>query len=148
MLNKLPNDPNSPAWWQLIRWITDPLSYQKECAQSYGDIFTLRITGFPPFVVIGNPIGVKEIFSQNPNNFDIGRSNYIVQPLVGDNSLFLYDGNRHQRERKFLMPPFHGQNLQSYAQSIGEIATQVVFIWSIIEKSFIQNQTNLSQKDF
>ncbi len=129
MSDKLPLGPNSPPWWQLIRWIKSPLSYQKECAQSYGDIFTFRMTGFPPFVVIGHPRGVKEIFSQAPHNFDVGRSNYIVQPLVGDNSLFLYDGQRHQRERKLLMPPFHGSNLESYAQLIGEIASQVAAQW-------------------
>ncbi len=59
MVNKLPKGPNSPAWWQLIRWIKDPLSYQKECVQNYGDIFTFRMKGFPPFVVIGHPLGVK-----------------------------------------------------------------------------------------
>ena len=145
MVNKLPNGPNSPAWWQLIRWIKDPLSYQKECVQNYGDIFTFRMKGFPPFVVIGHPLGVKEIFSQDPNNFDVGRSNYIVQPLVGDNSLLLYDGKRHQRERKLLMPPFHGQNLQSYAQSICEIATHVAAQWQegqrIIARKVMQEIT-------
>ena len=141
----LPNGPNSPAWWQLIRWIADPLSYQKECVQSYGDIFTLTMTGFPPFVVIGHPEGVKEIFSQEPNKFDEGRSNYIFRPLVGDNSLLLYDGTRHQRERKLLMPSFHGQNLHSYGQSIVEIATQVAAQWHegerIIARKLMQQIT-------
>ncbi len=125
MTNKLPDGPNSPAWWQLMRWIQDPLKYQRECAQKYGDMFSLNMIGFPPFVVIGNPIGVQEILSQDPKNFDIGRSNYILRTLVGDNSLFLYDGERHQRERKMLMPPFHGQRLQTYAQSICDLAIQV-----------------------
>lgn len=129
MIDKLPTGPNSPSWWQLIRWIQDPLKYQKKCAQRYGDIFTLKIKGFPPFVLIGNPVGIKEIFNQNPKNFDVGRSNYIVEPLVGENSLFLYDGERHQQERKLLMPPFHGQSLQFYAQSICDIATQVASQW-------------------
>ena len=129
MINKLPNGPNSPSWWQLIRWIQDPISYQKECAQRYGDIFTLKMKGFTPFVFIGNPVGIKEIFNQNPKKFDVGRSNYVVEPLVGDNSLFLYVGERHKRVRKLLMPPFHGQSLLFYAQSICDIATQVASQW-------------------
>ncbi len=52
MTNKLPDGPNSASWWQLIRWIQDPLGYQKECAQRYGDIFTFKMNGFPPFVVL------------------------------------------------------------------------------------------------
>ncbi len=145
MSDKLPKGSNSPAWWQLIRWIESPLSYQKECAQSYGDIFTFRMTGFPPFVVIGHPEGVKEIFSLEPDKFDEGRSNYILRPLVGDNSLLLYDGTRHQRERKLLMPPFHGQNLQSYGKSIVDIATQVAAQWhegkQIIARKVMQQIT-------
>ncbi len=143
MTNKLPDGPNSASWWQLIRWIQDPLGYQKECAQRYGDIFTFKMNGFPPFVVIGNPVGVQEILSQNPKNFDVGRSNYLVQPLVGDNSLFLYDGERHQRERKLLMPAFHGQSLQFYAQSICDITIQVASQWQenqrIIARKAMQN---------
>ncbi|MGK7894914.1 MAG: cytochrome P450 [Xenococcus sp. (in: cyanobacteria)] len=129
MTNKLPDGPNAAPWWQLIRWIQDPLEYQKECAQRYGDIFTLRAKGFPPLVVIGNQVGVKEIFNQNPNNFDVGRSNTIGKHLVGENSLLLYDGERHQRERKLLMPPFHGQSVQFYAQLICDIAIQVASQW-------------------
>ncbi len=64
---------------------------------------------------------------------------------MGDNSLFLYDGKRHQRERKLLMPPFHGQNLQSYAQSICEIATHVAAQWQegqrIIARKVMQEIT-------
>ncbi|MGB5596612.1 MAG: cytochrome P450 [Crocosphaera sp.] len=115
MTNKLPDGPKSSPLWQLIRWIQDPLLFQQECAKTYGDIFTLKMKGFAPFVVIGNPVGVQEIFSQNPQNFDVGRGNEIAEPLVGNNSLFLYDGQRHQQERKLLMPPFHGHSLQSYA---------------------------------
>ncbi|MDJ0510348.1 MAG: cytochrome P450 [Crocosphaera sp.] len=125
MTNPLPKGPTHSALWQLIRWIKEPLSYQQECLQHYGDIFTLNMKGFAPFVIIGNPLGVQEIFSQNPDNFDVGRGNEIAEPLFGTNSLFFYDGQRHQRERKLLMPSFHGQSLQNYAQSICDIAVEV-----------------------
>ena len=145
MTNQLPNGPKSPSWWQLIRWIQDPLKYQQKCTQRYGDIFTLKISGFPPLVIIGNPSGVQEIFNQNPKNFDSGRANHIIEPLVGENSLFLYDGERHQRERKLLMPPFHGQSLQFYAQSICNITTQVANQWKdyqrIIARKVMQDIT-------
>ncbi len=125
MTNKLLNGPQSSPLWQLIRWIQDPLLFQQECWQRYGDIFTLNVQGFAPFVVIGNPLGIQEIFSQNPDNFDVGRGNKIAEPLFGTKSLFVYDGKRHQKERKLLMPPFHGQSLQFYAQSICDIAIEV-----------------------
>ncbi|MDJ0730382.1 MAG: cytochrome P450 [Crocosphaera sp.] len=125
MTNQLPDGPKSSPLWQLIRWIQDPLVFQQECVGRYGDIFTLNVQGFTSFVVIGNPLGIQEIFSQNPDNFDIGRANKIAEPLFGTNSLFVYDGKHHQKERKLLMPPFHGQSLQNYAQSICDISIEI-----------------------
>ncbi len=84
---KLPDGPKIPALLQLIQWIANPLDYLDDCAKSYGDIFTLKLSGFRPFVFINNPQGIQEIFTADAKKFDAGRSNGIVRPLVGDNSL-------------------------------------------------------------
>jgi len=130
MLSQLPNSVAGPAWWQLINWIADPLGFQDRCRQTYGDIFTMRLSGLGPVVVIGNPQAVQEIFSQDIK-FEIGRANALARPLIGENSLMLMDGDRHRRERKLLMPPFHGERLQTYAKQICSIADQVASHWQI-----------------
>jgi unspecific monooxygenase len=108
-----------------MHWIADPISYQDQCHQKYGDFFTLRLGGLGDFVIIGNPQAVGEIFSQDAR-FDVGRANAIAEPLIGRNSLMLMDGVRHQRARKLLMPPFHGERLQTYAKQICRITEQIV----------------------
>lgn len=119
-MSQLPNCVTSPPWWQLINWIADPLGFQDRESRKYGDIFTMRLAGLGSFVVIGNPQAIQEIFSQD-SKFDVGRGNALGEPLVGKNSLLLIDGERHRRERKLLMPPFHGERLQTYAQQICSI---------------------------
>ena len=57
-------------------------------------------------------------------------------PFFGDNSLFLFDGDRHKKERKLLMPPFHGEKVKSYADSICQIAQKVASKWQV-NKPFI-----------
>jgi unspecific monooxygenase len=125
--NHLPRVPRTP-WWQLIQWIADPIAFQDKCSQKYGDIFIMQLGGIGSLVVVGNPQAVGEIFSQD-SQFDVGRANRLGEPLIGKNSLMLLDGDRHRRERKLLMPPFHGERLQTYAQQICQITQQVASPW-------------------
>jgi cytochrome P450 family 110 len=127
----LPEGPKAHPLMQLFAWIADPLDYLDRCSKSYGDVFTLRIAGFEPLVVISNLQGIQEIFNKDSKEFDAGRSNEIVRFLVGDNSIFLMDGDRHKRERKLLMPPFHGEKVKSYAESICQITEKVASKWQI-----------------
>ncbi|HEY9617143.1 MAG TPA: cytochrome P450, partial [Microcoleaceae cyanobacterium] len=130
MVSQLPNSIAQPAWKQLLSWIADPLGFQAKYSQQYGDIFTMHLSGLGPYVLVGNPQAIQEIFTQDAR-FDVGRGNHLAEPLIGKNSLMLMDGDRHRRERKLLMPPFHGERLQGYASEISRIANQVASQWPI-----------------
>lgn len=125
-MSSFPNYVTDPAWWQLMNWIGDPLAFQVTCQQKYGDVFSLNLLGLGNVVIVGNPHVIQDIFSQDAKLFDVGRGNELAKPLLGENSLTVLDGDRHKRERKLLMPPFHGERLQTYAQQICDIATQVM----------------------
>ena len=90
----------------------------------------MQLSGIGSCVVIGNPQAIQEIFSQD-SKFDVGRANRLAKPLIGQNSLMLMDGDRHRRERKLLMPPFHGERLQTYAKQICLITSQVASQWQV-----------------
>jgi cytochrome P450 family 110 len=50
---KLPNGPQIPALVQMLRWITNPMSFMEACAKRYGEIFAIRLEkNFPPLVII------------------------------------------------------------------------------------------------
>lgn len=130
MVSQLPNPIAQPAWKQLVSWIADPLGFQAKCSQEYGDLFTIHLSGLGAYVIVGNPQVVQEIFTQD-SRFDVGRGNDLAEPLLGKNSLMLMDGDRHRRERKLLMPPFHGERLQGYAHQICLIASQFASQWQL-----------------
>ncbi|NJL83849.1 MAG: cytochrome P450 [Chloroflexaceae bacterium] len=123
-MSQLPQGPTTPPFWQLLNWIFDPFDFLERCARRYGDLFTIRLGGFRPLVFVAHPQGVQEIFAVDAKLFDAGRGNVIVRPLVGENSLLVLDGEHHRRDRKLLMPPFHGESLRRYAQQICQIAQQ------------------------
>nr|WP_290223629.1 cytochrome P450 [Trichocoleus desertorum] len=130
MPSPLPHLIDKPAWWQLLNWIADPIQFQQKYSQQYGDMFTMRLGSLGTPIVVGNPQAIQDIFNQDAK-FDIGRANAIAEPLIGRNSLMLMDGDRHRRERKLLMPPFHGERLQTYAQQICLITEQVASQWQV-----------------
>ena len=126
---KLPNTISMSPLRQLLNWIFRPYGFLEDCTKSYGDIFTVRFVGFPPLVMLRDPQAIGEIFAIDAKKFDAGKSNQVIKPLVGSDSLLLLDGDRHQRERKMLMPPFHGEKIKSYGEIICQITEQVGSKW-------------------
>lgn len=135
MSDRLPNPIASPPWWQLGWWIADPLGFLDAHHKTYGDMFTMFLAGFDPIVLVSNPQAVRDLFNQDAK-FDSGRGNDAAEPLVGRHSLLLMDGDRHRRERKLLMPSFHGDRLRTYAQQICAIAAEVASRWQV-EQPFV-----------
>ena len=117
----LPAGPKIIPYLHSLKWRGRFLEFLDYCAQNYGDTFTFQIVGSRPFVVVSHPQAIKEIFTAPLGHFDSGKNNRVFQPLLGKNSLLLLDGASHQRQRQLLIPPFHGERLQSYSQVICDI---------------------------
>ncbi len=128
---KLPDGPQTPGLLQLIEWIARPATFLETCAQRYGDPFTAKLSGFSPLIFFSDPQAIQEIFTMAPESFDVGRSNGILRPMLGEHSLILLDGERHQRQRRLLTPPFHGERMRAYSQLICEITEQVSGQWQL-----------------
>ncbi len=130
-MNQLPPGPKSNLLWQTLRWTLEPLKFQDDCQAIYGDTFTLKLVDTRPRVIIGNPQDIKEIFSHDAQYFDAGRGNQALIPLLGQNSLFTIDGDRHKQHRQLLMPSFHHQYVKNYAEEICKITNNITREWAI-----------------
>ena len=88
---------------------------------------------------------VREIFALDASTAETGSSNQVLQPMVGNRSILLLDGDPHRRQRKLLMPPFHGDRLRSYGELICNITRQISADWqvgqSIVARPPIQSLT-------
>ena len=54
-----------------------------------------------------------------------------LRPIVGPNSVLTAIGPRHMRQRKLLLPPFHGEAVERYTQMIAEAADREIDRWPI-----------------
>ncbi|NEO38915.1 MAG: cytochrome P450 [Moorea sp. SIOASIH] len=134
-MNKLPDGPQIPEWLQLIYWVADPLKYLDQCVERYGDTFTIRLSGLGQLVILSHPQAIQELLTAPPSQFKSGERNKLLRPLLGETSMTLLDGQPHQRQRKLLIPPFHGERINSYSQLICDITQQVASQW-VIGKGF------------
>jgi cytochrome P450 len=129
---KFPDGPRTPSLLQTIQLIAQPTKFLDSCRERYGDPFTLRVLGLnsPPVVFFGQPQAIQEIFSLPSSQLDFRKATHVFEPLMGSNSMILQEGHKHQRQRKLMMPPFHGDRMRSYGQLIGEITQQATAHWT------------------
>ncbi|MCH4905821.1 cytochrome P450 [Cylindrospermopsis raciborskii CHAB3438] len=127
---KLPGESQTPRFLQRINWVFNPVQLMEKSAQAYGDFFTLKLSSQEPIVFISNPQAIQQIFTSPLENFE-GVSNKLLKPLLGENSLLLIDGENHRRQRKLLIPPFHGERMKSYSEIITSITQEVIKQWEI-----------------
>ncbi len=102
------------------RALTNPIEYSLKWRDKYGDPFLIRaFNGTAAFT--GDPKLIRQIFSANPDIFAPFAASSSAS-LVGPRSIFLLTGEAHKRERKLLMPPFHGERMRAYGDIIVEAA--------------------------
>ncbi|AVH73476.1 cytochrome P450 [Nostoc sp. 'Lobaria pulmonaria (5183) cyanobiont'] len=128
----LPDGPQMPRWLRMIKFISQPLKYVDDFAQTYGDTFTIRSSSSDNHLVyFSQPQALEQIFTADSRHFEVGRGNIGLKFLLGDRSFMLADGDRHQRQRQLLAPPFHGERMRAYGEEIREITQQVTNEWQI-----------------
>ncbi|MBO9999080.1 MAG: cytochrome P450 [Cyanobacteria bacterium SID2] len=115
----LPNGPKTSPTWQMLEWTIDPIGYMERNTKKFGETFTARLGhGLNGLVFVSNPDNIREILTAEAQQFDAGRTNGILQIFVGDRSILLLDGAAHKQRRKLLMPPFHGDRVLTYGNTI------------------------------
>jgi cytochrome P450 family 110 len=127
----LPPGPTSPALVQALHLWLRPVAFVEECRRRFGEPFTLRLPGFAPEVHFSDPEAIREIFTADAEDLRAGEANVILEPLLGAHSLLLLDGSRHLRERRLLLPPFHGERMQAYGETMRDITDREIGGWQV-----------------
>lgn len=125
-----PGEMGLPILGQTLQFLFDRSFPDKQYAR-YGAISKTNLLGRPTVFMIGSE-AVEFVLSSHmecfswkegwPDNFKM---------LLGE-SLFLQDGEEHRRNRRLMMPAFHGQALHGYVSTMEEITQRYLAKW--IEK--------------
>ncbi len=128
----LPPGPAIPAFLQGLRYMRDPLAFLSGFRERYGDVFTIRFPYFGEIVYVASPELVKEVFTGSPAVLHAGEANAtVLEPAVGPNSVLTLDDEPHMRQRKLLLPPFHGERVRRYGDLIREVTRRDMESWPV-----------------
>jgi cytochrome P450 family 135 len=127
--SRLPPGPPLPRPVQTAIWSRQARRVLFSCQDRYGDVFRLKIAYEGTWVILANPDAVKQVFTGDPRVFHAGEGNQILAPVLGRNSVLVLDEKPHMSQRRLLLPPFHGERMQGYGETMSEIAAAEIEGW-------------------
>jgi cytochrome P450 len=115
----------------MAEWILRPVPFIERCSERYGDFFTVRFV-LGTIVWISDPDVIKRVFTGDPDVLRAGEGNAApLEPIMGRNSVLLLDEPEHMRQRKLMLPSFHGERMQRYGELMQQIADRDIDGWPV-----------------
>ncbi|HEU4978490.1 MAG TPA: cytochrome P450 [Solirubrobacteraceae bacterium] len=128
VIEGLPPGPRAPVTLQTLAMRARQRPYLERQRRRYGPLFTTRLLGLGPAVVVSDPELIRQTFRADPTVLHAGTGSPLRE-LLGDYSLLGIDENQHMEQRKLLLPPFKGQRMKAYEATIAEIAAEEIDSW-------------------
>jgi cytochrome P450 family 135 len=126
----LPDGPHYPRLVQAWLWLKRPTWFLDHCSRAYGDVFTMRLPLGMDLVHVTDPELVKAVFGGSSDVLRAGQANAaILGPLLGPHSVLVLDGPEHLRQRKLILPAFHGDRMRAWEATIRDITRAEIARW-------------------
>jgi cytochrome P450 len=137
-----PPASRAPSIVQAYRYVRDPLGFLVRHQRRYGDVFALRFPYFGRLVYVADPGLVKTMFTGSPEQFHAGEANAtVLEPALGPNSVLTLDEQPHMRQRKLLLPPFHGDQIRRYGELMRQVTLEEMESWPVGEPFALRPHT-------
>ena len=117
---------------QSLAFLRDPLSFHLGAARRSGDVWRLKLAiGGSRIVMTSHPDHAKSLFTAKPTDAPSLTGESPLRPVLGPSSVLTLTGDQHLRQRKLLLPPFHGEAIKRYLRMIREIAEREIDSWPL-----------------
>jgi cytochrome P450 len=122
-----------PRSLQVLRFSQRQIEFVFRARRLYGDTFRMHgvVPGHP--VITCHPDHVQSLFTAKPEQAPSLTGESPLRPIVGPNSVLTAVGPRHMRQRKLLLPPFHGEAIARYEAMIEAAAAKEIDGWPVGE---------------
>jgi cytochrome P450 family 135 len=141
---RLPPGPRAPAIVQTLAWALAPTWVMDRCARRLGESFTMT---FAPsglkLVIVSDPEAVKTVFTASAQVAPSAAGSSPVAPIMGPSSVIVLTGPEHLRQRKLLLPPFHGERMREYEDVIVEATKRDMEGWTLGRPMRLQERTRM-----
>jgi cytochrome P450 len=118
-----------PRALQTARFLARPIPFYERWRGRLGETFSAKLLGPGDVVFLSDPDSVKRLFTSDRINTIAPGRDIVLRPLLGSQSLLLQQDEEHLRRRKLMLPPFHGERMRNYEDTITEVATAEIASW-------------------
>ena len=120
-----------PRALQLLRFSRRQIEFVFRARRELGEVFEIS-AGIPGGAVITcHPDHVRSLFTAKPELVPSLTAESPLRPIVGPSSVLTANGPAHLRQRKLLLPPFHGEAVERYTQMIAQVSEREIERWPI-----------------
>jgi cytochrome P450 family 135 len=131
----LPPAVRMPRPLQQLRFSMRQSSFFLRASRELGQTFRMRGVLQDDWVTVtSHPDHVRSLFTADPDLAPSLTGESPLRPIVGPNSVLTLLGGKHMRQRKLLLPPFHGEAVERYTQMISDAAQREIDTWSVGEQ--------------
>jgi cytochrome P450 len=131
----LPEPPviDLPRSLQILRFNQRQIEFVFGARRRLGETFRFRgVSGDNP-VVTSHPDHAQSLFTAAPEIAPSLTGESALVPIVGPDSVLTAVGPRHMRQRKLLLPAFHGEAIERYVELITAAAEREIERWPVGE---------------
>jgi cytochrome P450 len=126
-----PPDIPLPRGAQILRFSVRQIEFVFKARRKLGEVFRMAGVGDGDPVITCHPDHVKSLFTAKPEQAPSLTGESALRPVVGPNSVLTAVGPRHMRQRKLLLPPFHGEAIAEYVQMIDDVTAREIERWPV-----------------
>jgi len=127
----MPPGPSLPRFLQTLGFLIGRPRFFEFCRRRYGDVVSFSTLFDSRFVMVFDPEVVKQVFQAPAEQLRAGEANALLGPVLGERSVLLLDGHEHLRQRRLMLPSFHGQRMRAYELVMQAAADAVIDRWPV-----------------
>ena len=125
--------PRLPQLAQSLLFFWRPVEFVERARRRFGPSFRLHIAPFGEIAYVSDPEVIKQVFTGPSDVYHAGEGNWILRPILGAHSVLVLDDEAHLRQRRLLLPPFHGDAVRRYREVVREVTEAEVASWPVGE---------------
>ena len=119
-----------PRALQILRFTVRHPDFVFGAQRRLGDVFVFD-GPYGRDVVTSHPDHVKALFTADPADVPSVTEDSPLRPVLGPSSVLTSNGPRHLRQRKLLLPSFHGEAVERYLEMIRRAAERELGTWQV-----------------
>ena len=117
---------------QTARFLGRPLAYLFRAQRELGETFAFEVVHRDePIILTAHPDHVRSLLTAPAALVPSMAAESPLRPILGARSVLTANGPRHLRQRKLLLPPFHGDAIAAYAAAIRRVVEREVDGWRV-----------------